>query len=367
MLGTVRLLAERGHRVDVLAPRAHRERTEAAGGSWLPLPAACEFDPTLGRALEDQFETFLRHVLWGSTPATALLAAAAERRPHAIVVDHQLRTMLVAAHATGAPVAVFAHTACRYHGRHDPDWWRADAELLDAAVVPLGLAAVGAPDGPVSRELMRRSDLVLVAMPFEFDPWQDETLAIVHAGPIFEEADAALAAPPSLPGGEGPLVVVSLSSQYMHQEDLLRQILSALSELSVRIVVTTGNELDAAELELPPHALAYPYVPHRALLPHADLVVTHGGMGTIMAAFTCGVPLVVIPLGRDQPGNAARVEELGAGLSLPSGADSRAIRAAAADALADDGLRRAARRMQRVVEGYGGGERAVAALEALLQ
>ena len=58
------------------------------------------------------------------------------------------------------------------------------------------------------------------------------------------------------------------------------------------------------------------YIPHRALLPHAQLVVTHGGIGTIMAAFDAGVPLVCLPLGRGQPGNAARVAELGAGVAL---------------------------------------------------
>lgn len=130
-------------------------------------------------------------------------------------------------------------------------------------------------------------------------------------------------------------------------------------------MVTTGFELAPDELELPASALVRAYVPHRALLPHATLVVTHGGMGTIMAAFACGIPLVCLPLGRDQPGNASRVAALGAGVALRQDADERAIARAVSGALTSVTLRAGAARMRASVASYGGGRRAVEALEGL--
>ena len=54
-------------------------------------------------------------------------------------------------------------------------------------------------------------------------------------------------------------------------------------------------------------------------MPHAAAMVAHGGAGTTLAALTAGVPLVLLPLSADQPINARRVAELGAGLALDGG------------------------------------------------
>jgi MGT family glycosyltransferase len=365
MFGTARLLAARGHRVRILAPEQHRSRVEAAGGSWLPFPAECEFDPSRGRALEDQADTFVVPLLWGLPLAEALLEAVPSVEPDVIVVDQQLRTTLSAAQATGSSVVVFAHTAHRFHGAYDPGWAAEDLRMTNDTRALMGLEPLVADGVRVGIELMRRSRLVLVPMPYEFDPWEDDVARVVHAGPLFEEDDALDRGDPWPPDHPDPLVVVSLSSQYMHQEEPLRRIVAALDGLRVRILVTTGLELEAAELGLPSHVLTRAYVPHRALFAHADLVVTHGGVGTIMAAFDAGAPLVCLPLGRDQPGNAARVAELGAGIALDGAAAVAAIRAAAAEALASPDLRAGAKRMKEIVASYGSGVRAVSALEPL--
>jgi hypothetical protein len=46
-------------------------------------------------------------------------------------------------------------------------------------------------------------------------------------------------------------------------------------------------------------------------------VITHGGLGTTLRALAHGIPLLLLPLGRDQQFNAGRVVELGAGMRLP--------------------------------------------------
>jgi MGT family glycosyltransferase len=188
----------------------------------------------------------------------------------------------------------------------------------------------------------------------------------VHVGPIFEEQ----AAPaewdlPWAPDDPVPLVVVSLSSQYMHHEEPMERILQALADLPVHVLATTGLEMDPAEVRAPAGMEVRRYVPHVSVLPHAALVVTHAGTGTLMAAFSHAVPLVCIPLGRDQPGNAARAAELGVALSLPGDARPDQIRAAVSEALRSPSLRSSSAWMAAAIAEYGAGSRAVEEAETL--
>jgi len=57
------------------------------------------------------------------------------------------------------------------------------------------------------------------------------------------------------------------------------------------------------------------------------------------------VPLIVVPLGRDQPDNAARVVHTGAGIRLPKNASADALRAAISQITEDPRYRAAARAM----------------------
>jgi UDP:flavonoid glycosyltransferase YjiC (YdhE family) len=84
-----------------------------------------------------------------------------------------------------------------------------------------------------------------------------------------------------------------------------------------------------------------------------------------MGAFAHGVPCVCVPLGRDQPGNAARAAELGAAIALAPDADGETIRAAVEDALESQDLRAGAARLRDAIAVYANGERGAAALEQL--
>jgi MGT family glycosyltransferase len=365
MLGAVRLLGERGHGVDVLGPSALRERVGASGARWLAAPPEAEFDPSRGRALEDQPD-FTYELTCGVVLARAALDASAVRTYDVLVADHFLYSTLAAARSSGPPTVSFAHTAYRFHGAIEPDWEIAARAQLAKTCRALGLELPGASSESLVVQMSTSADLALVAMTDEFDPWPLRPTNVVHVGPLFEEAESELAwDDPWLHERPGPIVVVSLSTQYMHQERTLRRILAALGTMPVRVIVTTGYELERDDFEPSPDTLVRGYVPHRALLPHADLVVTHGGMGTIMAAFACGIPLVCVPLGRDQPGNARRVVELGAGIAVPEDATSELIASAVKGAFGSAAVREAAARMRRDVESYGGGAVAVAALEAV--
>jgi MGT family glycosyltransferase len=202
-------------------------------------------------------------------------------------------------------------------------------------------------------------------MPREFDPWPEPPPAnLTHVGPIFEELAAPTWESPWPAEDRRPLVVVSLGSTYMHQEPLLGRIATALSGLDARALLLTGHELDPGELSLDPGVEVRSYVPHSAVLPEAALVVTHAGVGTLLASFAAGVPTLCLPLGRDQDDNAEQLRALGAGVVLDSDAGVEEIRASIAAALDSSSLRESAARMAAAVASYGdGGLRAAEIVE----
>ena len=65
---------------------------------------------------------------------------------------------------------------------------------------------------------------------------------------------------------------------------------------------------------VPEHIMAIERIPQLELLPHMDAVVCHGGLNTVSETLSNAVPLVVAPLTRDQPINAANVVRVGAGI-----------------------------------------------------
>jgi UDP:flavonoid glycosyltransferase YjiC (YdhE family) len=96
-----------------------------------------------------------------------------------------------------------------------------------------------------------------------------------------------------------------------------RDAIDALSLLPVRVLVTVGRNRDPREIgPVGPNVHVARWVPQADVMPHADVLVSHGGSGTVTAGLAAGVPMAVLPLFADQPHNARRVADLGAGIAL---------------------------------------------------
>jgi UDP:flavonoid glycosyltransferase YjiC (YdhE family) len=106
--------------------------------------------------------------------------------------------------------------------------------------------------------------------------------------------------------------------------------------------------------------------PHGAVLRDASLLVTHCGHGTTMKGLAAGVPLVCIPMGRDQNDTAARVVHRGAGVRLKPTADVAAIRRAIERVLQEPSYRASAQRLATAIRRGEGCVDAVAAIEAII-
>jgi len=156
----------------------------------------------------------------------------------------------------------------------------------------------------------------------------------MYAGPLFEGPgeDAGWRPPP----GDAPLVAVSVGTagDPAGEASLLERIVTALRRLPVRAVVTLPAYLEPGALPATENVVLCGYVRHSALLPHARLLVTHAGLGSVVAGLAHGVPMVCLPLAREQPDNARAVARLGAGTVLDPRAQPETIASAVEQALA---------------------------------
>jgi MGT family glycosyltransferase len=149
--------------------------------------------------------------------------------------------------------------------------------------------------------------------------------------------------------GTDRLVLVATSSIFQHQVGLLQRIAWALGRLPVRALMTTGTAVDPDQIEAPPNVDVVRAAPHSRILPEASVVITHAGHGTIIKALAAGVPLVCIPMGRDQRDNTVRALRHGAGVRLSAKSKPERIAAAVADVLVDPQYAAAARRFARIL------------------
>jgi EryCIII-like glycosyltransferase len=116
----------------------------------------------------------------------------------------------------------------------------------------------------------------------------------------------------------------------------------------------------------PAHVLVVPRIPQVELMPRLDAVVCHGGLNTVSEALSCGVPLVIAPLTRDQPINAANVARAGAGIRVRfHRVRPDELRAALSEVLERPGYRAAAARIGESFAAAGGAAAAARHLERL--
>ena len=103
---------------------------------------------------------------------------------------------------------------------------------------------------------------------------------------------------------------------------------------------------------------------HELVRDRADLVVSHGGSGTVAASLTHGLPQLVTAMGADQLQNACRIADLAIGSALhPITCTPEQVRVAAAALLVDLRARSGARRLQREMADMPGVDAVVPVLE----
>lgn len=378
-LAVVRRLVDRGHRVRVLAEHSMQREVRRTGAEFLPprrgpggaadAPAHSDYRDwelrsplALARGMAD-------HMIAGPARdlAEELLPHLRSERPDLVVTSFVAFGAMAAAQSADVPFDVLVPNIYPMPTTGQPPMGmglkpartavgRLRDRLLDqASTRTLGHYALprlnglrgdlGLPDVQQLWDQVHaaRRQLVLSSRAFDFP--RGLRTSVRYVGPMLDDPGWADHGPAVAADDPHPLVLVALSSTYQGQRQCVQNVIDALASLPVRGLVTTGPGLDPGELRASERVEVVRSASHREVMGRADLVVTHGGHGTVMKSLVAGRPLVILPHGRDQPDNAVRVGTRGAGLTVSRRASPERIADAVREVLAVPGFREAAARL----------------------
>lgn len=374
-------MAQLGARVRVVSDEANRAAAQAQGlefTSWHLAPnrrragdAANSVQDWRAQSPDSVINQICEEVVCG--PAAAYAADTrhilAHFAPDLIVTNEMLFGVMLAAEAAGIPFAILTGNLWPFPtrldlppfgpglkpAREEIDFTRDDmirravSAVYDAHLprVNAARAANGlAPLGAVLRQL-DGARLIGLSVAQAFDFGADPAPApYFYAGPMVRDPDWVGDAALPFARDHRPLVLISTSTLYQGQEDMLRRCIEAVRHEPVQAVVTLGPALHPDDFQDVPanvHVLAN--ASHDALVPHCAMVISHAGHGTLMRPLLHGVPVINLPMGRDQPDNAMRASVRGVGLTLSPQAPAHTIKEALRLVLGDGRYREAAGRL----------------------
>jgi UDP:flavonoid glycosyltransferase YjiC (YdhE family) len=369
MLALGEALVERGHEVGIQTWKRWEEAARAAGMVFSPAPEYQVF-PTLEQPLK---------------PYAAAVRAARETlpfvrsfAPDVAVSDILTPAPALAAELAGVPVAtlvphVHPHLPPGFppysigarlpRTRPGARLWRATDRLVAIGLergrreynesrARLGLGPLPWVHTGLSRELTLVATLPQLEYPRAWPDW----LRIV--GPLMWEPPGSVVEPPP---GAGPVVLIAPSTAQDRGERLLRAALEGLADEPVRVIAVAPS---AGAVDVPGNAVLVPWLSYSRTMPRCDLVVCHGGHGTLARALASGCPVVVCPAGGDMAENAARADWAGVGVRLPARfCTPWGVRLAVRRALSQPRSRERARAVAAWAAAHPGPPRAAAELE----
>jgi UDP:flavonoid glycosyltransferase YjiC (YdhE family) len=223
--------------------------------------------------------------------------------------------------------------------------------------------------GPSRKNLfdMLRADLTIVLDLEDF--YEEETLPpdFRVVGPLFATADGAAEVDPAIlrlfdPSDEKPKVLCTMGSSG-YKEHLLEAVraLTSGNATGWNSVILASSAICTIE-EAKAHAgadsnsyITDAFVPALSVNELADVVVSHGGQGTVQTALACGTPIVGVAMQLEQQVNLDNVGAKGAGIRIPSHRWTASnIQAAVRNILEDRSYRENARRLQQSVRRVNG-------------
>jgi UDP:flavonoid glycosyltransferase YjiC (YdhE family) len=342
-------LVARGHEVVLQTWTRWEDDVRAAGMRFEHAPEYHVF-PTRERPLKP-YEAVVR-----ATGSTRPLVASL--RPDVVVADILTLAPVLAAELEGVPVAtVIPHLDPRTERGWPPfslgarlprtavgrQMWGALSRLTDVGLERgrrelnetrrrLGLAPLHHVHGGISRRLALVATFPALEYPRAAPPPATHTV-----GPLLWEPPAADV--PLAPGDE-PLVMVAPSTSQDPSHELLRATLRALAGAPVRVLAVWNGRPLGDPVDVPANARLVDWVSYARTMPLCDVVVCHGGHGTLARALASGCAVVMVPAAGDMNESAARIDWAGVGVRVPRRLCApRPVRLAVERALSDPRMR----------------------------
>jgi len=401
-MAIARKLVERGHEIVWITGRQYKEKVEATGARFHPLPKEsdpngmeiCDFYPELkelkGLAL---VKYFIKHILLDacSRDIKAIGTVLTDFPVDVLVGDTVRHAPYFISEMGGPPSAMISLLPLSLASRDTaPSGFgllpgknlitKARNRLLNLLTYhvllrdvtkyandtrrELGLKPL---NGPVFTDVGKAPSLIMhISTPaFEY-PRSDLPEHVHFIGPVLPEPDPAFQRPLwwSDLNESKTVVLVNQGTIAKNLYDLVVPTIEGLKDQQILVVAVPVKEGELGEL--PEHVRAEPFIPFAHLLPHVDVMVTNGGYGGTQTALAHGIPLVVAGETEDKMEVAARVEWAGAGINLrkqrPSSAE---VRNAVKEVLANPVYCENAKRIQSDFSKYDAPTRAAELLEAL--
>src|SRR5664280_37488 len=382
-----RELADRGHEVAVFNPAPAPSKLIAEAGLHnLALPSRPMPSPVMdlvqaGAAwdVEEFFAALYQdeEAIRGELPV--YLDVIRKYGPDVIVDSFGLLTCL-AAHILSVPLVTVLQG--NIHPASDGFlWWKKDRPAgLPSAAAVINKVAMEYGIKPVERcvDLMD-GDLSLILGTPETDPLPART-SVQYVGPIvWQRSDSTLPEWVTRLSPEKPMIwVYSGNPRYapvptpIDSIVVIRAAIAALKDAPVHVVLTTGFQDMPAEFEtLPTNFSHAAYLPGHSMAARCDLMVHHGGHGSVMTGLQAGTPAVIVPTITERESNARRLVALGAGeIVLPvmgsngeKTIDTDEFGAAVTRVLKDPAYRESAQRVSESMRHYGGAKAAADKVE----
>ncbi len=359
MIALARRLRARGHEVTLQTAERWRGDVEAEGVRFAPAPEYHVF-PTQQRPLKP-YEAVVR-----ATGQTLDLVRSVA--PHVVVADILTLAPALAGELEGVPVATLVpHVDPRPAPGFAPyslgarlprtavgraGWSLLNPVIdrglelgrreLDETRRRLGLPPSGRVHGGISERLALVATFPQLEYPRVAAPPNTHVVGPLLWEPAFGEVD--------LPPGDGPLVLVAPSTAQDARHSLLRAALTGLGGIpGVRVLATWNRRPLSAEdgpWRVAPNTRLVEWVSYATTMPRCDVVVCHGGHGTLVRALASGCAVVVAPAAGDMNENAARVDWAGAGVRIPRRlVGPRSVALAVERALGEPEIRASAREL----------------------
>jgi UDP:flavonoid glycosyltransferase YjiC (YdhE family) len=378
LLTAGRRLRGSGHHVRVMADPAMRAEVEADGFEfvkWRRAPTGEAADPTdvsdiqdwMRRAIFDPAAAYaadLRDEI-GRMPTDAILlldalfgaalGAEASDVPYALLSPHvsirPLPGMPPAASGLSQPKTPEEHAEVDAASARLAGMLNASLPILNRARADLGL--------PMLVDVMHlfdRADRLLLATSQAFD-FQADSLPdnFRYVGPLLDvpnwskSQQAKSWQAPWSAQSDRPRALLACSTGAQGQRDLFQRTIDAMEAVEIDAVATTGPNVDAADLRAPKNVHLIRGAPHDLVMKDVSVVVSQGGHGTVTRSLINALPQLILPMGRDQADNAARVVAKGAGLRLPPTASQAEIAAAVIRLITEPQFKAAARSLGEAI------------------